>query len=178
LTLIFGDGYATDVFSSCVCVPNYSVNSLVYAGVDLVTATRLSQQVQAAGVNNTMSNAIVYNGTEELIIFTILGNTAVCGGIPRAYPSVPMCTTVLSNHTHAVVQKGFASDGNPSTMIPESISIVSWGAAANMTWLYNSLIFLFGDNVSTIDTCELSWNGQSIAQLGDCVIASGQLRAD
>ena len=144
---IQGPGFATDIYSECTCTGTSSTSDLAAAGVASSVAAQYVKQLKTtAGWVNT----IALDG-KAINVTTILTGTSLCGGNNHSSPAVPVCKTRIKNHRFIGTMITYKTDGTPASIAAKTVVEMDTGfetGPANITWLYQGLGFLFGNEAS------------------------------
>jgi hypothetical protein len=100
---IIGDGYLTHIRSECHCSKSSSAAHLIAVGIDAFAVNDMRSLALNGTVPSSLIHYVLQKG-ETVEIKSILTGTNVCGGASLVDPRLPVCTTKLSDHTHAEIE--------------------------------------------------------------------------
>lgn len=134
---IHGNGFTADIKSSCSCSSSSSQADLIDAGAPVAAVSEMLSKYlnlkSLPGWVNHINHDNSYEGTIEIVTF--LSGTIACGGADYNSPRVPVCTSTVDNHYHAIgASMSYMNDGNPERNTPNMASIQEKSIKANMTW--------------------------------------------
>ncbi len=115
-TTIVGNGFVTQIDTTCTCSNSMRPHHLIAAGVD---ATKVNQMINLS-MNSTMPDTLtqhIYRTGENVTIVSFLKGTNVCGGINATSPRVPVCTTTFSNHSNALIMAEYGFIQNLTSFV-------------------------------------------------------------
>ncbi|KAJ3252522.1 hypothetical protein HK103_001423 [Boothiomyces macroporosus] len=148
-TTIEGPGYVASLLSTCACANSLNANDMEIAGVDPNVAPQMASQVSLLSNISGIINYVEYVDHQTVNVTSILTGTQLCGqSIPSNEP-YPVCVTTINNHLEALILVQFMTDGTSASIAPALSTIVSTGAPANITWIYQSLVNILGGTISS-----------------------------
>lgn len=148
---IKGEGFTTNISSSCFCSESSAADDLVNAGVPKVFASAFADKVEGLEGYPGMVNQILYpassNGT--LRVITGLVGYGTCGGANFTSPSVAVCSTSLFNHQRAHILVQYKTDGTPASLAPQIVTVLDTIELSDMLYLAESFTNFFEGNLSS-----------------------------
>ncbi|KAK5666795.1 hypothetical protein BDV3_005941 [Batrachochytrium dendrobatidis] len=146
---IIGPGFVTSIHTSCLCSTKNSTQ-LQSLGLSSSAVTDLLSNSATLGFNvGFASNVDLSDSTSNIKVQMLFTGVNVCGG--QNATLVPLCTSVISNHSNAVVVVEYMTDGTTASVAPRSVDVRSVGSPADMqTWLSAALVSILGGQSSSV----------------------------
>lgn len=145
---ITGQGFASEISTTCQCSADNSALSLKRAGVDDIHLSSVNQLVQLTIPNLSWVTSLSTDYQTSLNFTTVLTGFDICGGSNSSKPALPVCRTVVSNHKYAELEVTYKTDGTPASIAAEKVRLLEEGDQADISWLYNASVNLFGATTS------------------------------
>lgn len=139
---IIGNGFKTDIASTCACSSDATSSSFTSFGGEAATL--------AANVSGTLANPLMVNyatyANRVITLYTVLAgtNSAMCKA-----PSLPVCTTKISNHQIAKFLITYKTDGTPASIAAEKVALLNEVEDADMVTLYGALSNQLGSKAAS-----------------------------
>jgi hypothetical protein len=147
---IVGRGFSTKVETVCDCSNSLSPEHLVASGVNSVFVSDMLSKVRELNRVVGLVSSLEYSAANETVkMVSLITNIGVCGGRNATNPGVPVCTTMLSEHSHAEVLARYITDGTPASIAIAYVEVREILGKADMSWLYAALENYLGGQVST-----------------------------
>jgi hypothetical protein len=129
---IIGNGFKTDIASTCECSTDSTSSSFSSFGSD---SSAVAANVTGVLANPVMVNYVTY-ASRVITLHTVLAgtNSTIC---PAG--SVPICTTKYSNHQIAQLLVTYKTDGTPASIAAKNVKLLATIEDADMLTLYASL---------------------------------------
>ncbi|KAI8909126.1 hypothetical protein EDD86DRAFT_190954 [Gorgonomyces haynaldii] len=146
-TSIVGNGFTTDIRSTCVCAKSKSSAHLVEAGFPSAKVATVISLTNTLSTAQGMVNTISYDeNSKNTTVISLLNSYNICGGTNGSYPPA-VCQTVLSNHRTAEIVSTYMTDGTPASIALKIVDLRSVGDKVDQTWVYQALNNLIGNGV-------------------------------
>jgi hypothetical protein len=145
---IVGDGFLIDILTNCRCSVDDTVDSLKAVGVPDAQAASFRAEITGSDRRNWyLVNHLAHNGTDAMIVYSAVLNTALCGGYETT--STPICITDFSNHKKATIMMEYMTDGTTASIAQKFAFIRDIGDAANVdVWAFDALQNILGSGVT------------------------------
>ena len=149
---IKGNGFTTNISSSCFCSESSAPDDLVNAGVPAGFALAFADKVLGLEGYPGMVNQILYpassNGTLR-VITGLVGYAGTCGGANFTSPSVAVCSTSIFNHQQAFLLVQYKTDGTSASIAAQSAFVLDTMELSDMLYLAESFTNFFEGNLSS-----------------------------
>ena len=168
---IKGNGFATDISTTCNCVDDVDAASLQVGGIPSTISAEMSLKATSMQNYPGWVNHVAFDSTNSSgTVYTILTGFSICGGTSPLSESVnstqtasaSVCTTKLWNHRHSFVLVTYKTDGTPASIACKRVDLLEEGEAADMGWLEESMnSFLESESATNISSHPLPshWPG-------------------
>jgi len=168
---IKGNGFATDISTTCNCVDDVDAASLQVGGIPSTISAAMSLKATSMQNYPGWVNHVSFDSTNNSVtVQSILTGFSICGGTSPLSQSVnstetasaSVCTTKIWNHRHSFILVTYKTDGTPASIACKRVDILEEGEAADMGWLDESMnSFLESESATNISTHPLPshWPG-------------------
>jgi len=148
-TNIQGNGFATNLATTCTCSASSSIADLIVAGVDASVASEMLEKHVAMSGGPGWTNNIQWDGAQSIVITTLISGGYLCGGSNYANKTVPVCTTNIASHKKAFIEISWMNDGVNVRSAPNAAKSVTITDDAKFDWLHTAVKNAFGDKVTS-----------------------------
>lgn len=142
-TFIKGNGFATNLQTTCLCSPTNQEVDLEYAGVPSTYSTAMKTELLTLRSGQGVVQQLYNNATSgQIQVWSLVSGYRTCGGNNYANKSTLVCTTVVGSHTTASVSISWMNDGNNVRSAPKEVKNddTFTGVNAKMDWLYAAMV--------------------------------------
>lgn len=123
---IKGNGFSTNISTSCFCSATSKASDLALAGVPASVSSSFAQKVQELEDNPGWVNHITHpvDANSSFTVTTALTGYGTCGGANFSSPPVAICKTTFSAHRSVFIIVQYKTDGTPASIAARESKIL------------------------------------------------------